>query len=803
MSQTNMICIQTPPSLSSAPPVPPPRRRRALALRGGIACLALAAAAPACVSGPIESEQDQAEPAEIDDQETTGEAEQALAPSSTITVPIAIHFLWDHTDVATGLPAYYMNGQSETILDVDAAIAAMNVKLDAARGDDLRRLKVMRVSVRYQQMQGGCPDPVALMEPHHVHGALNLLMTSLCAAPMASATWATRTDAGALAHEVGHNLGLLHTFEGNNVPGWVEMLARDEDPASPTSCYRRGDSVCDTPPDYGYAGPQGEQDNVMCDSLIPGTDLCVQDGMACRADDLVVDQRYRTNGQKVCVNLAGGVGRRTYDAFALGLIENNYSNVMAYFTQNDFTYGQFLRMHGFSQWRLRVPDRVPASEKPKLLRMVHGPADPVFDKTTSRDYALANTQLFTYVWSYGVPASTAGDGLTASTTMPMGQSRRVFSPRVRATISGTPSSFLKVTITAPDGTSVEVPRMGIRVLPGELVVDEGMGQQAQVLEAFRGRRTHGTWTVKVRDTLGSVTVSSLKLEVMSSDRAPIANDRAGRGVGDVMMYRPSSNQLFTSSNLMNGQPHFATGQATQVAAAPWPDSIVTGDIDGDGLTDLLSRSGSTIKVAFASESYDTWYSKSISGADLPLSTDEVLLGDFDGDGFADLMRRRKNVAIDRGQWKYHRGRGDGTFEAGVEPGLSGNSGTAYVANVGWTVGDFNGDGRADILVRYKGTGLFWLSRNSTAAPGQTPTFFGGSNPTIGGSSYAYYDSDRLMAMDANGDGRDDIVVRRPSTGQWWTSLNVNDLTYGAGTNPLIGGSSYAYLATDIPANALP
>jgi hypothetical protein len=53
--------------------------------------------------------------------------------------------------------------------------------------------------------------------------------------------------------EVGHNLGLQHTFQGNCAPA--------------KNCYQNGDLICDTnpdqQPDYGCA------DSLTCGSLDP------------------------------------------------------------------------------------------------------------------------------------------------------------------------------------------------------------------------------------------------------------------------------------------------------------------------------------------------------------------------------------------------------------------------------------------------------------------------------------------------------------------------------------------------------
>jgi subtilisin-like proprotein convertase family protein len=723
---------------------------------------------------------------------------EAFAGGTVINVPVYFHFLYDHVDAATGLPAYKSGSASETILDLDAALATGNAALDAAAPSDGRRLHLVRIGVEYEPAPSTCPDPKATIDPHRVFGAINVVASPLCGG-VTTLAYANRANAGALIHEIGHALGLQHTFNNNTDANQVELLDREPDPTNAQSCYRRGDFTCDTPPDYGYVGYN------TCSVQIPGLDLCTQIGSACNPNDPVID------GKGVCTPYfmpPFHLGKRVYDPAKLGLYPSPApGNIMAYWTQSFFTPEQFLRMHNYVDWRLGLQAWVPASEKPLRFGFWGAPSDPIWSAPVDADHALTNA-----VSAWYTDPSTRTLPATLSVNNAPGAGRRVLGVRVSANVTGTPSANLKITVTPPRGAAPAVVAAGsIRVAGGQILADEAFATpgSAPSLATLRGLRSQGAWSVRVEDT-APIRVTNLSLTLVDGDRAYLASDRQARGVSDVMVYRPSAQALWTSYNEMNGAPQFAGGVYDGLPVPPSAllvpgTQYMGGDVDGDGATDLVGRNAGTIAVAFARESYATWHAGSIAGSDLPFATDEVLMGDFDGDGIGDLMRRRPIALINTAVWRFHRGNGDGTFGPGVPPVIGAND-VAYAANMRWTVGDLNGDGRSDLLVRYEGSGLFWTSINVTPPPttsGVTPTFYGGFNPTFGGSMYAYADADRFALMDVNQDGMDDLVARRSGTGQWFASINQTGTALGAPIAASVGGGQVAYLDSDTILGALP
>jgi predicted lipoprotein with Yx(FWY)xxD motif len=126
-----------------------------------------------------------------------------------------------------------------------------------------------------------------------------------------------------------------------------------------------------------------------------------------------------------------------------------------------------------------------------------------------------------------------------------------------------------------------------------------------------------------------------------------------------------------------------------------------GDITGDGRPDLIARKTSTGEVFLYKGTSTGKLSARVRIATGWSGYKKIVgIGDFNGDGRGDLLAQDKSNTL----WRYD-GNGTGGFKSRVK--LATNWGSSYNAVIG--VGDLTGDGRPDLVSRDTG-GTVW--RNS-------------------------------------------------------------------------------------------
>ncbi|HEX9235427.1 MAG TPA: FG-GAP-like repeat-containing protein, partial [Actinomycetota bacterium] len=202
--------------------------------------------------------------------------------------------------------------------------------------------------------------------------------------------------------------------------------------------------------------------------------------------------------------------------------------------------------------------------------------------------------------------------------------------------------------------------------------------------------------------------------------------------------------LTWSTSLAAGSYKFkvtANPSATVSECRPfWVDDFcsgpfLTGDFNGDGLTDRLCVSGGVVRVSLATPTGfaapTQWLSQSLA---------QPMVGDFDGDGRSDIATYDSSTGVFSVALALSSGSGFGAL---------GNWGTA---NAGYNctngaagTGDFNGDGRTDVFCKAGATlGLQVGISNGTNAF----TFSSFGTPTCDAG-------ERVGTLDMNGDGKDD------------------------------------------------
>ena len=202
-----------------------------------------------------------------------------------------------------------------------------------------------------------------------------------------------------------------------------------------------------------------------------------------------------------------------------------------------------------------------------------------------------------------------------------------------------------------------------------------------------------------------------------------------------------------------------------------------GDFDGDGKSDILWRDARTGQTAvwFMSGSSVTSSSNTnvSSGAYTATAGWQVNgVGDFNGDGKSDILWRQ----IETGRtaiWFMSEASKVGGKNTSVQAG-------AYTSTTGWQVngvGDFNRDGKADILWRNAESGatVVWFMSGSARTSS--------SNTSLQAGAYTSTTGWHVQGVgDFNGDGRSDILLRYAGTGQTFIWLMNGAVAIGDWTS---------------------
>ena len=255
----------------------------------------------------------------------------------------------------------------------------------------------------------------------------------------------------------------------------------------------------------------------------------------------------------------------------------------------------------------------------------------------------------------------------------------------------------------------------------------------------------------LESSVGAVEKPYLVLQFVSDAKSDVAvRDVGATGTGNGILTLTSNGSSFT----VNTENVFGVGS--------W-ERFVTGDFNGDGKADIAARLstdgswwGSMTNAAGVHQTATQWGAWSTG-----TTWSDVLVADFDHDGRADIAARDAN-----GDWSVSRSTG-AALEASRVWGHWSN--TTTWSNV--VTADFNRDGRADIAGRdSQGQWFVSTSTGTTAA-----------NAAFATSKWCQWSTTTtwsdVQVGDFNGDGRADIIGRS-TIGQWWVNRSTG-VSFGA------------------------
>lgn len=281
----------------------------------------------------------------------------------------------------------------------------------------------------------------------------------------------------------------------------------------------------------------------------------------------------------------------------------------------------------------------------------------------------------------------------------------------------------------------------------------------------------GVWMVMFANTAGGYEPPTpTHTNTNYSSATPI--DYNADGLDDLLVHNSGNTwsvMLGTATGFATpfdtGAPVTATGKGTNVRAL---------DINGDGYEDLVwadlfgMAGGDAIRYRLREPAGAGTFSATVSNLVGPMAANVMMVGDvfgpagqarrlrkpdFNGDGQDDLAYQKiRRVWIDGPNiWQVHYSIHTRCL-GGTDTDIP--LGTQLLAPVSPYFGDFNADGRTDLL--YDNDNGIWNVRFSTGTSFTAPAF----GPSYGGYGMRY------ALVDWDSDGYDDILAAKAATNQW-------------------------------------
>ncbi len=238
------------------------------------------------------------------------------------------------------------------------------------------------------------------------------------------------------------------------------------------------------------------------------------------------------------------------------------------------------------------------------------------------------------------------------------------------------------------------------------------------------------------DGLGSFNSVSSSPSTGGSPNAIATADFNGDGIPDLAIANQTGNTL----TILLGKGDGTFTAAASPSTGTTPIALAVGDFNRDGIPDLaVANSGSATVSIFLGKG-DGTFTPAASSPSTGASPNSIAVADFDGDGIPDLAVLNTGP----GTVSILLGNGDGTFtSASTSPSIGANSYSLASA-------DFNGDGIPDLAVS---------TNNPSGVPSTLNILLGNGDGTFAAPLTTQCGTYPILAVgDFNGDGIADLVI---------------------------------------------
>ncbi|MDR0281234.1 MAG: DUF4347 domain-containing protein [Paucimonas sp.] len=310
--------------------------------------------------------------------------------------------------------------------------------------------------------------------------------------------------------------------------------------------------------------------------------------------------------------------------------------------------------------------------------------------------------------------------------------------------------------------------------------------------ASLGAQLSGYQGLMVAAFTGGPDASSPSFGALSYINRMVVGDFNNDGRDDIL-YQSSDNLWRFAAGNANGTFTISAQGSSPFASLTLADNAASGnlyyvgDFDGDGDDDVLYAAPSSATHTFYRNNNDGTFTalpQGLTGFTGSTNGQRLIVGDFNGDGATDILFQVGSTGT---AWKYALNNGSGSFTE-MDQGSSPFAGVTLLENnvFGYRVVDFDGDGDLDIYAGLNAaTGKFYRNDGGTFSD-QTASLT---------NLPALPNSQKLLLGDFDGDGDADMFFQNGADGTAWRYFRNDNGTFvelAQSASPFAGMSMLNY-----------